>query len=548
MVSERTPSGITKRVIQRAALLLALGFGAGCGMDASADSAGAGPARPSGSGNGNQASAGSSSNPGGTEDPSTRPPEMEVDQSFRAPVATGKLLWSANPDSGRVALIDAQTLSVRMTNAGFGPTYLAAVPSKSGTDSAIVLNVGSHDASWIKATATQIETVTIATHVGANAWSVSADGKYAIAWTDAAHLEGVATDTLNGYSELTVIDLSASPPSSTRLSVGFRPSQVVFDADAKHAFAVVDEGISVLDLGKNPRLSGLLTVSAAKLGTHTRDVNIAPDGSFAVVRIDGSPEVEIIDLTSDVRQVLTLESNVTDLDLSADGKSATAVLGDATPPEVVSFAVPTPGVDPEQFERAAIPGELVRSVTLAPSDQLALLYANAVPSNHVTLLDTAPGEHHFDFRTVDVQGAVRGIYVAPDSQTAITFQTPPAGSLKKGLFSIVPTTAVRSPRIVGTDAEPAEIAFSDTGKALVTVHDTKSSVRGVYVIGLSNLEQNFVPLASEPLSGATGIVPLAKRGFIAQKHPEGRITFIDLETGAAQTLSGFEIAARVVAR
>jgi len=540
MVSER---------IQRAVLLLALGYGAGCGMDGAADSTGAGPSRPSDQNNGNQASAGSSSNPGGiTQEPSEPPPEMEVDQSFRAPVATGKLLWSANPDSGRVALIDAQSLSVRMTNAGFGPTYLAAVPSKSGTDSAIVLNVGSHDASFIQATATKIETVTIATHVGANAWSVSSDGKYAIAWTDAAHLEGVPSDTLNGYSELTVIDLSASPPSSTRLSVGFRPSQVVFDADGTHAFAVVDEGISVLELGKKPRLSGLLTVSAADLSTHTRDVNIAPDGSFAVVRVDGSADVEIIDLASDARQVLTLESNVTDLDLSADGKSATAVLGDATPPEVVSFAVPSPGVEPAQFERAAIPGELVRSVTLAPSDQLALLYANAVPSNHVTLLDTAPGQHHFEFRTVDVQGAVRGIYVAPDSQTAITFQAPPAGSSKKGLFSIVPTTAVRSPRIVGTDAEPAEIAFSDTGKALVTVHDAKSSARGVYVIGLANLDQNFVPLASEPLSGATGIVPLAKRGFVAQKHPEGRITFIDLETGAAQTLSGFEIAARVVAR
>jgi hypothetical protein len=540
MVSER---------FQWLGFVLAFGFSAGCG-NSTADSAGA-RGLPRGSDNGNQASGGSSSNnPGGIpNDPDTPPPpEKELDQSFRAPVATGKLLWSANPDSGRVALIDAQTLSVRMTNAGFGPTYLAAVPSKSGTDSAIVLNVGSHDASWIKATATQIDTVTIATHVGANAWSVSADGKYAIAWTDAAHLEGGAPDTLNGYSELTVINLSVSPPSSTRLSVGFRPSQVVFDAGAKHAFAVVDEGISVLDLGKNPQLSALLTVAAADLRVHARDVNIAPDGSFAVVRVDGSPDVEIIDLASDERQVLTLESNVTDLDLSADGKTATAVLGDATPPEVVSFAVPTPGVEPAEFDRATIPGEIVRSVTLAPSDELALLYANAVPSNHVTLLDTAPGENHFGFRTVDVQGAVRGIYVAPDSQTAITFQTPPSGSQKKGLFSIVPTTAVRSPRIVGTDAEPAEIAFSDTGKALVTVHDAKSTARGVYVIGLANLEQNFLPLASEPLPGATGIVPLAKRGFVAQKHPEGRITFIDLETGAAQTLSGFEIAARVVAR
>ncbi len=141
----------------------------------------------------------------------------------------------------------------------------------------------------------------------------------------------------------------------------------------------------------------------------------------------------------------------------------------------------------------------------------------------MTLLDTAPGEHHFDFRTLDVQGAVRGIYVAPDSRTAITFQTPPAGSQKKGLFSIVPTEAVRSPRIVGTDATPAEIAFSDadSGKALVTVHDSNSTVRGVYVIGLANLEQNFVRLASEPLPGATGIVPLAKRASSRRSIPRG---------------------------
>jgi len=538
--------------IQFAALVLSLGFGAGCGMDGAAE-AGA-PAAPfnGGDGSNGSGSAGAAGKPGGTTaDPNPPlPPEKELDQSFRAPIATGKLLWSANPESGRVALIDAETLTVRMTNAGFGPSYLAAVPSKAGTDSAIVLNVGSHDATWFKATATRISSVTIATHVGANAWSISADGRYAIAWTDAAHLDGGAPEPLNGYSELTVIDLAASPPSSTRLSVGFRPSQVVFDASSKHAFAVVDEGISVLDLGDNPVLSALLAVSSRDLSTHTRDVNIAPDGSFAVVRVDGSPKVEIIGLSSDERQVLTLDSNVTDLDLSADGKTATAVLGDALPPAVVSFSVPEPDSEPEQFARATVEGELVRSVTLAPSDQLALLYANAVPSSHITLLDTAPGQHHFGFRTVDVQGAVRGIYVAPDSQTAIAFQTPPPGSQKKGLFSILPTEAVRSPRIVGTDAQPADIAFSDadTGKALVTVHDSTSAAHGVYVIGLANLEQNFVELASEPLPGATGIVPLAKRGFVAQKHPEGRITFIDLETGAAHTLSGFEIAARVVAR
>jgi hypothetical protein len=530
-----------------AVLAFALSLGAGCSSSADyATGASAGP--PIAAGGGSSAGPGFPDTAGATGG-APLPPEMELDQSFRAPVATGKVLWSANPDSGRVALIDAKTLKVRMTNAGFGPTFLAAVPSKKGTDSAIVINVGSHDATWFTASATSIDAVTIPTHVGANAWAISADGHFAIAWTDVTRIDGGAPDSVNGYSELTVIDLSASPPSSTRLSVGFRPSEVVFDAQAKHAFAVVDEGISVLDLGEKSELSQLLTVSAENQDAHARDVNFAPDGSFAVVRVEGSANVEIIDLSSNERQVVALDSSVTDLDLSPDGATATAVLGNATPPQVVSFAVPKPTLDPSEFAKATIEGELVRSVTLAPDGKLALLYANAVPSNHLTLLDTTPVDQKtLPYRTLDLQGPVKGVFVSPDSSAAITFQTPPPGSTKKGLFSIVPTAAMRPPRIVGTDAVPAEIAFSDAdeGKALVTVHDSSSMVRGVYVIGLANLEQNFVPLSSEPLPGATGIVAEAKRGFVAQKHPEGRITFIDLDTGVAQTLSGFEIAARVV--
>ncbi|HEX3776646.1 MAG TPA: hypothetical protein VHV51_19370 [Polyangiaceae bacterium] len=483
----------------------------------------------------------------GTGGTSALPPEMELDTTFRAPVATGRVLWSSNPDSGRVALIDAQTLKVRMTNAGFGPTYLAAVPSEDGTDSAIVLNVGSHDASFMQASADQIAVTAIPTNSGDNSWAISRDGRFAIAWTDATQVQGTL-DPSDGLSELTVIDLSAMPPASTRLSVGFRPSQIVFDATDAHAYAVVDEGISIIDLSGTPLVSSLVTLSAP--GTSARDVNISPDGSFAVVRVNGNPKIDVVDFTSagSVTQTVTLESDATDLDLSADGTVATAVLGNDNPPKVVRFPVPNPG-DPSAFATVAIPGELVRSVTLAPNDQIALLYANAVPSSDLTLLDVSGSA---GFRTVDLKGAVQKVFVSPDSSAAIALQLPPAGSTEKGLFSIVPTdvsaSSARPPEIVGTDAVPQDVAFSspDVGKALVTVHDSASTVHGVYVIGLANLEQNFVPLASAPLPGATGIVPDVKVGFVAQQHPEGRITFINLDTGVTQTLTGFEIAASVV--
>lgn len=476
------------------------------------------------------------------------PPEMETDQTFRAPVATGRVLWTSNPDSGRVALIDAQTLKVRMTNAGFGPTYLAAIPTTDGSNAAIVLNTGSHDASFIRATDTDIVVTSVDTNTGDNAWSISDDGHFAIAWTDAAQIQGTAPDPSDGFSELTVIDLSVTPPASTRLSVGFRPSQVVFDAKKSHAFAVVDEGISVIDLSKAPLVTNLISLTKPG-GTAARDVNIARDGSFAVVRVDGNANVDIVDLAASdgAIQTLTLASDPTDLDLSSDSKTATAVLGNASPPAIVTFTVPQPGAD---LTGTPVPGELVRSVTLAPNDDVALLYANAVPSNDLTLLDTTPGNAP-RYRTVDLKSPVQRVYVSPDSSTAITFQAPPSGSMKKGIFSAVPTTVgtgARPPKIVGTDAQPQDVAFSDakTGKALVTVHDSASTVRGVYLVGLANSEQNFISLASEPLPGASGFVPDVRVGFVAQKHPEGRITFINLDTGVTQTLTGFEIAARVV--
>jgi hypothetical protein len=35
-------------------------------------------------------------------------------------------------------------------------------------------------------------------------------------------------------------------------------------------------------------------------------------------------------------------------------------------------------------------------------------------------------------------------------------------------------------------------------------------------------------------------------GFVAQQHPEGRITFIDLVSGEPRTITGFELGSKVV--
>src|SRR5205085_5204451 len=100
------------------------------------------------------------------------PPEKELEQSFLAPVVTGKFVFSANPTSGRVAVIDAETYAVQLFNAGFGPKYLAALPNNRG---AIVINELSHDTTLFQLSGGEVtlSDLSLAVHEDANAWAIS---------------------------------------------------------------------------------------------------------------------------------------------------------------------------------------------------------------------------------------------------------------------------------------------------------------------------------------------------------------------------------------
>jgi hypothetical protein len=237
-----------------------------------------------------------------------------------------------------------------------------------------------------------------------------------------------------------------------------------------------------------------------------------------------------------------MPGNVTDLDLSADGTRAFVMIDEVS--ELVILPVPLPET-PSTFDSVKIEGEVVRSVALSPAADTALLYTTAGSNSHLTIVHTDPAApDYLSHRTVELKGPLKAVFPAANSETAVTYQGPAAGSTKAGVFSIVPLRSVRSPKIVGTDAPVLDVALDDD-HAIVTVSDSKTKAYGVYAVGLQNLREDFFQLASEPLKGAAGMVPSANRGFVAQLHPEGRITFVDLAGERVNTLTGFEISARV---
>lgn len=502
-------------------------------------------------GSGSQAPGGSNPNTGGSLSSTAGsnsggapivvvPPEKELEQSFLAPVVTGKFVFSANPKSSRVAVIDAETYAVQLFNAGFGPTYLAALPDNQG---AIVINALSHDITLFRLVDGKVTLadLNLPVHDDANAWAISPDGRFAIAWTRTESEQKL--DPTAGSQTITVLDLDEA--TSKKLSVGFHPTQVVIDDASERAFVVSDNGVSVVSLGDDSEVSLLAHVSEDPLeDAGARDVSILPDGSLAVVRLEDSTKLRIVDLTQeDGITAYDLGAPIADVDLSRDGKLAVAAVPGIH--QVVLVPMP-PGPDADSFERIEIPNEIASSVALSDASELALLYQNGADNSHLTILDLRPDMGRA-LRTVDLKGPVSAAFAAPGAASAVAFQKPIAGSVKAGLFSGVPTLQKRSAKIVGADAAPSALAFDEAGQfALVTVGNDKSATRGVYRVRLDTMQEDFLELASPPATAATGIVEEVGRGFVAQVHPEGRITFVDLETAQAHTITGFELAARIV--
>jgi hypothetical protein len=478
-------------------------------------------------------------------------PEVEIESSFRAPVVSGRFIWSANPDSGRVALVDALSHEVSTVPAGLSPTYLAAIAGD-GQNRAIVLNTGSADATLFRqapdGTLSQLD---IPTHQNATAWTMSAGGRWAIAWSDAA-LMGTL-DPTEGLQDITVIDLGADPPRPARFSVGYRPVQVMIDADETRAYAVTRDGISVVELGDVPRMLDdviLVSTEAALAGTLGEpvldDVPLTSDGRFALIRFRNTPKLEIIELASNRSQVLELPGEVSDVDIAGDSARAVAVVRSTG--QVAVFDLAAALDDPGAVVLHAFSGETIGSAALPDTGDAALFFTNASDSDRLAILDTtadaaAPGAQ----RVVSLKAPITAVFASPEGSHAVALLEPDPASDRKGAFSVIPVANALPAKIQGTDAAPFRVTLASTTagvRGLVTVRDDASGVHGAYVLRMPSLQVDFVPLSSPPI--AAGVLPDNGIAFVAQQHPEGRITFIDLETGEAETLTGFELSDRVI--
>lgn len=404
----------------------------GCAGSADESSAGRGtdPRTGAGGSTGTGTGTGGSggSNPGGgSSDASQPPPETEVEKAFEAPVATERYVWATNPKTGRVALIDAATFQVKTIAAGKGPTFIAALPGKG--DRAIVLNVLSNDATYLsQGSDATLEMRTYQIAPRANSWAISPDGRWAIAWTDVTRI--TRPDVIEGFQQISIIDLedAAAPSRVPVRTVGFRPSSVTFAANPPRAFAVTEDGITVVDLStpRDPRvlrtlkLEGQGVAAALELpqddastdagspdaemdaddaggSIDAADARIADanDEPTADARADNSDATPVDDVASDVARGTEAGSDARDAG-SADGATTDARTADTSADG---------GTVPPQTGKA--------DVSITPDGAFAIFRREGSPV--VTVIDLADGSRW----SWTLSGAVTDLDLADTGNRAV---------------------------------------------------------------------------------------------------------------------------------
>lgn len=457
------------------------------------------------------------------------PEEEEDDSAFRAPVATGSFLWSANPDSGRVALLDARDASVRLLGAGLRPTEVFALSSASESPRAIVQNQGSSDASLLEFDGESISEQRIVTPRLANRWSSSADGKWAVVF--GVEEKKGSLDPTEGLQEIAVVELQDLKRAPVRLTVGYRPRSVVLREG--RAVVVCEDGIALVSLGEIVELEDWLELGAGA----GLDTSVTADGLRALVRHPGENSFEIFDLESlDEPLRIQMAGSVTDVDLT-DGGRVLAVARDAG--EVATFLLDELDDTEGAIERTKIEDAVIGSAAVAKNGERALLYTTALNDKQVTVLDLRPGPEFLNSRKVSIQHAITGVVLSNDGTFAIVYGA--GAETGKGAFSVVALDRERFARVVGTSAPIQAVSVSPFG-FLVAAHS--SAVSEAHVGRLPELGVDRLVLASRPLS--VGILEAEQLGYVAQEHPEGRITFIGVRSGEVRSVSGYELSAEVV--
>jgi len=510
--------------------------------------------------------------PEGGDDPIDWGDESEGEYSA-VPVQGDRYVFVLSAARAAVVQIDAETLEIRTREVGQGPTGLVTLPER---DVALVLNEESEDVTLIDAEADRSADWPIGP--GFNSLAVAPDGAHAIAFHDRALERPGAPLDLGSFQDAVALDLSdldaLDTPRTRFLSVGFNPREVLFDDEGNRAFVISDDGITILDLRRLTEAEAVDHVMLPYVGSEeTREVQISSSGDWALVRVQGEVGLSAVDLNDADHPVRAIELRgvATDLELTPDGRRAVAVLRGER--KIAVIEIPEGLVEqswtaeewdddeandrPGQVEVILVE-EVLGAAVVSPDSSRVVLFTTAADVERISVLEL-PQQAGVrpDLQSFRLRKGVAGVAFDPTGEMAMILHNKVAGTpsptdnveayVDKSHGYTLFDTSTGYAKLELAPALAGGVAFSIDGRyAFLMFRDDDRSVRRVHRVELgdvSALRAEELGLGSPPT--AIGVIERSGQAFIAQEHPEGRLTFVGVEDGSQRTVTGFELNDRI---
>lgn len=486
----------------------------------------------------------SSTAPTGDDDDtstSTTGGEEEEDLLRLPPAQTDVYVFVANPERHTVTRIEVRSMRVDTTPVGQDPRIVVTTPDRTR---AVVFNRGDASVSVLDAATLAQEVVDVRPNL--NDLTISPDGAWAVLWHNAARErpDDPPVDGVQSFSEASFVRLSDA--THQPLAIGFDLQMVRFTPDGSLAVIVSDSTLALVDLTQDELRAERVELQPGVLDpAHAEEVVVAPDGSYAWVRLFGAPDLRVVDLVDRTVTLVPAGLEPTDLDLSPDG--ATTVSVSRSTHELFVFDTDRPFDLPRVVPLP--PGSTYGSLQFSPTGTQAVLFSNAVAEQRYASWDLGTDAVVEEPLVKPVQS----VGVSPDGGTLLVFHPETDGPTTPEPFRGKPALTLidlRDPTFSTPLALPAPPLAYTTSQSGALGYLVLEDERALSVLDFATHIPEAVPIASPPVF--LGVLPDLAPGdadeppaWVSQEYSLGRITFWDPDTRVADTLTGFELNAGI---
>lgn len=501
--------------------------------------------------------------PASATDGGVPPPPPEVEYELSAPASSLRYVYVAMTELDALAKIDGSTLAVSSLAVGERPEIVATAP---GSDTAVVLDSINGTATIVRPADGMDEKITFAILPHMNELVVDPTGRYAVAYFDLnkaiAEAGGIDfVDDIGSFQDVTVLSLIPGQLGAVDLTVGFRPREVEFDELGQYAYVITEDGISAIDLAtatqNGPSIVPPLPVTSDPLSDpETVEVDVVSTGEYAIVREALTTDLRVMQLlgaSAGDFWLIPLPEEPSDVDLSPDGTRAYALLREARSLAIID--IPGDALDPTGVEIVGLGAADVGSLVLSGDGTRGLIFTNAFDSEQITTIDlVSPG---YPYTSWSLEKSLRTVAFNPAGDKAILFHAKEFGDPEDATtfdefidrshgysmfdfstgFAKLQITPVLAGGVAFAPNAPMAYLTLDGG-------DEEGAVAELQTIELDTGVVRSLELGSPP--DAVGVLPGADMAFVSQRHPLGRISFIDITTGDTRTITGFDLNSQII--